>query len=96
MTILAAVLGFAFAVLLMSIGVIFGGRRIQGSCGGLANLPGIESDCDGACRSERSRETRAGCVHSDACSVPGRSVCRRDTASCTAGARAPNGDAEQE
>ena len=96
MTILAAFLAFAFAILLMSVGVIFGGRRIQGSCGGLANLPGIESDCDGACRAGRCRETQAGRVNSDACSIPDRAICHRATASCAAGARASNGNAKQE
>ncbi len=96
MTILAAFLAFAFAILLMSVGVIFGGRRIQGSCGGLANLPGITSDCDGACRSERSRETQAGRVHSDACSVAEGAVCRRKAASRAARASAIDTEARQE
>ena len=96
MTILAAVLAFAFAVLLMSIGVIFGGRRIHGSCGGLANLPGIKSDCGGACRADRSRETQAGRVRSDARSAADRPICRRKAASCATGARASNGNAKQE
>ncbi len=96
MTILAAFLAFAFAILLMSVGVIFGGRRIQGSCGGLANLPGITSDCGGACRSDRNQDNQTSCTHRDACSVPGRPTCRREAASCAAGARAPNGNAKQE
>ena len=42
-----------FLVVMMSlaIGVIFTGRRIQGSCGGLSSIPGVESDCGGVCRS---------------------------------------------
>ncbi len=53
MTIFIAILVFSLAVLLMSLGVIVGGRRIQGSCGGLSNIPGIESDCGGRCRHQR-------------------------------------------
>jgi hypothetical protein len=45
----------AFAVFLaaiggMAAGVLLTGRRIQGSCGGLANIEGVGSDCGGACR----------------------------------------------
>ncbi|WPL19499.1 hypothetical protein Thiowin_04630 [Thiorhodovibrio winogradskyi] len=41
---------FLLAFLGMAIGVLRGGRGITGSCGGLAHLPGITSDCNGACR----------------------------------------------
>lgn len=46
---------FAFGVFLLAflglaIGVLNGRRGITGSCGGLAHLPGITSDCNGACR----------------------------------------------
>ncbi len=34
------------AVAAMAIGVILGGRRISGSCGGLNNLEGLESACE--------------------------------------------------
>jgi hypothetical protein len=34
----------------MAIGVIVSDRRIKGSCGGLAAMDGMESDCAGACR----------------------------------------------
>lgn len=37
-TIGLAIIGFAVAILAMAIGAILGNRRIQGSCGGLANL----------------------------------------------------------
>ncbi len=37
-------------VLVMSIGVYFGRRGLQGSCGGLNRISGIKSDCDGQCR----------------------------------------------
>ena len=60
MTILIAFLVFGLAVLLMSLGVILTGRRIQGSCGGLGNIPGIESDCGGLCRTKGGKP-RAAC-----------------------------------
>jgi uncharacterized protein len=41
---------FALAVAALGIGVLRGRRGIQGSCGGLNNLPGMTSDCGGACR----------------------------------------------
>ncbi|MDJ0864009.1 MAG: (Na+)-NQR maturation NqrM [Gammaproteobacteria bacterium] len=40
----------------MSLGVIVSGRRIQGSCGGLSSIPGIESDCGGRCRHQRGEQ----------------------------------------
>ena len=40
--------GLAFAGL--ALGVMRGRRGITGSCGGLNQIPGIESDCGGACR----------------------------------------------
>ncbi|MBK1648224.1 (Na+)-NQR maturation NqrM [Rhabdochromatium marinum] len=46
----AAVLIFLLAFLGMAVGVLRGTRGITGSCGGLAHLPGIHSDCGGACR----------------------------------------------
>ncbi len=64
MTILIAFLVFVLAVLLMSLGVIVSGRRIQGSCGGLANIPGVESDCGGACGG-RPGEPGAACHHKE-------------------------------
>ncbi len=46
-TILAAGVVVALAIAGMAVGVIFGNRRIQGSCGGLANMPGAEhSPCE--------------------------------------------------
>lgn len=45
---IATLIGFGLAVFAMSIGVIFGNRRIKGSCGGMNNLKklfGI-SPCD--------------------------------------------------
>lgn len=49
----------AAAVLAMAVGVIFGGRRIQGSCGGLGNLPGVRDGCP-ACPRRRQQEVEAG------------------------------------
>lgn len=41
---------FLLALTGMAIGVIVSDRRIRGSCGGLANLPGMEpGDCPGVC-----------------------------------------------
>ncbi|MEJ2514406.1 MAG: (Na+)-NQR maturation NqrM [Gammaproteobacteria bacterium] len=38
---------------------MFGRPRIEGSCGGLNNLPGVESDCGGTCRRPCPRRRRA-------------------------------------
>ncbi len=62
MTILIAVLVFGLAVLLMSLGVLLNGRHIQGSCGGLANIPGVESDCGGMCRTKGGKPSET-CPH---------------------------------
>lgn len=55
MTFLFSMLLFTLAVVLMSLGVMLGGRRIKGSCGGLSSIAGIESDCGGACHSDTDR-----------------------------------------
>ena len=47
---LASILVFVLAVAGLGLGVLRGRRGIQGSCGGLNNLPGVTSDCHGACR----------------------------------------------
>jgi len=57
-TVLLTLAVFSFAVLLLCLGTLLGGRRIHGSCGGLSRLMGIESDCGGACRGDRDG---AGC-----------------------------------
>jgi len=41
---------FLLAVLGMALGALVSGRRIEGSCGGLNRIPGVESDCGGTCR----------------------------------------------
>jgi hypothetical protein len=54
-----AILIFGLAFLGLSIGVLRGRTGITGSCGGLNQIPGIESDCGGACRSGRSCPNKA-------------------------------------
>ena len=48
--ILLSFLIFVLAAAGMGIGLLLGRRGIQGSCGGLNNIPGAASDCGGACR----------------------------------------------
>ena len=47
---------FLVVIISMAIGVIFGKKRIQGSCGGLASV-GIEKscDCETSCNNEPPR-----------------------------------------
>lgn len=40
---------FLFVIAAMSLGLLRG-KRVEGSCGGLNNIPGVEPDCGGACR----------------------------------------------
>jgi hypothetical protein len=47
---LASILVFVLAVAGLGLGLLRGRRGIQGSCGGLNNIPGVASDCGGACR----------------------------------------------
>ena len=47
---LASFLVFILAVAGLGLGLLRGRRGIQGSCGGLNNIPGVASDCGGACR----------------------------------------------
>ena len=47
---LASILVFALAAVALGLGLLAGRRGIQGSCGGLKNIPGVASDCGGACR----------------------------------------------
>lgn len=62
---LASILVFALAVAGLGLGLLRGRRGIQGSCGGLNNLPGIASDCHGACR-RPCRKRRQGSTASNA------------------------------
>jgi len=41
---------FALAAVALGIGVLRGRGAIEGSCGGLNRIPGIESVCGGTCR----------------------------------------------
>jgi hypothetical protein len=45
------VIVFLLVIAGMSIGVLKGRKTISGSCGGLNQIPGVESDCGGVCRS---------------------------------------------
>lgn len=50
----------AVAMLGMAVGVILSSRPIQGSCGGLENIEGLEASCDicvgeGRCRRRKRR-----------------------------------------
>lgn len=47
---LASLLVIAMAIAGLALGQLCGRRPVQGSCGGLNNIPGISSDCGGACR----------------------------------------------
>nr|VFK44446.1 MAG: Protein of unknown function (DUF539) [Candidatus Kentron sp. TC]VFK57998.1 MAG: Protein of unknown function (DUF539) [Candidatus Kentron sp. TC] len=50
------------AVVGMAVGVLLQGpkRRIQGSCGGIAGIPGMEGECCGGCeKKEHTPEGRA-------------------------------------
>ena len=47
---IASILIFVLAAVGLGLGLLRGRRGIQGSCGGLNNIPGHASDCGGACR----------------------------------------------
>ncbi len=55
---------FALAILGLASGLLLSGRRIQGSCGGLNQVPGVDSDCGGVCRrpcpKRQARMARSG------------------------------------
>lgn len=58
---LFSILVFGLAAAGLGIGVLRGRGEIQGSCGGLNRVPGIESDCGGACRRPcKRRQAQAG------------------------------------
>lgn len=59
-TFVIAFLMFALVIVAMSIGVMAGRSRIEGSCGGLNGIPGVESDCGGSCRRPCARQRAAG------------------------------------
>jgi len=58
-TVLLAFGIFLAAVAGMGLGLVWGGHRIEGSCGGLNRVPGVESDCGGACQQPCERRRRA-------------------------------------
>jgi uncharacterized protein len=58
-TFLIAFLVFIAVIGGMSIGVMAGRGRLAGSCGGLNQVPGIDSDCGGACRRPCARRHAA-------------------------------------
>lgn len=60
LTVVLTLIVFSLAVLLMCLGSILGGRRIEGSCGGLKRLGGIESDCGGSCTGKSCRKKKSG------------------------------------
>jgi hypothetical protein len=62
--ILFSILIFALVAVALGIGVLRGRGAIQGSCGGLNRIPGVESDCGGMCR-RPCRKRRAGAANTD-------------------------------
>ena len=52
---------FALAAIALGIGVLLGRGAVEGSCGGLNRIPGVESDCGGTCRRpcKKRRDTAA-------------------------------------
>lgn len=59
---------FAFmviVVLAMSIGVMMSGKKMKGSCGGVGNIPGMESQCscDNPCDKKQKREAQQKTEH---------------------------------
>ncbi len=77
MTFLLSILVFTLAVVLLSLGVILGGRKIKGSCGGLNTLPGIESDCGGACHPDPDKAESECPRHKKSCANHGRQACEK-------------------
>lgn len=55
---IATFLVMLLAVAAMAVGVMLGGRRIQGSCGGLSTIDGLENAC-GACSKPCARRRKA-------------------------------------
>jgi hypothetical protein len=64
--ILLTCLVFALVMLGLCLGPLLGRSGIQGSCGGLGAIPGIESDCGGVCKTpcRKRRMQRSSAVQS--------------------------------
>lgn len=60
---LASMLIFILAAAGLGLGLLHGRRGIQGSCGGLNRIPGIASDCGGACRRTCRRRGKSAAPH---------------------------------
>jgi len=61
-TFLLAILVVAMAMAGMAVGVILANRRIQGSCGGLSGIEGLDSACElcrKPCRRRRAAQRAA-------------------------------------
>lgn len=72
MTFVIAFAVFALALLGLGLGMLLNRRPVQGSCGGLAQMPGMTSDCGGLCR--RSGGGRKCPRRTDAGNEPDNSV----------------------
>ena len=49
MTLIVTIVAFAGLMAMMSVGVLIGGRRLRGSCGGVGNCACEEADLPRAC-----------------------------------------------
>lgn len=59
---LISFLVMGIAVAAMAVGVIFSNRAIKGSCGGIANVPGMEGHeckCNNPCENKKKRMAEA-------------------------------------
>ncbi|MEA3640075.1 MAG: hypothetical protein VBE63_09050 [Lamprobacter sp.] len=54
-----ALLLFSLAFLGLALGVLNGRAALKGSCGGLNQIPGLSSDCGGACQRGQSCPNRS-------------------------------------
>ena len=66
MTTFFLVFGIMLLVVIgMSVGVIFQQKKLNGSCGGVGNIPGLKSDCkcDNPCDKKAKAEAEAKTEH---------------------------------